>query len=37
MLGLLVAARGGQLDEELRCEVYWWQHGVEQLDEELLC
>ena len=26
-----------QLDEELRCEVYWWQHGVVHLDEELRC
>jgi len=26
-----------QLDEELRCEVYWWEHGLAQLDEELRC
>jgi len=37
MLGLLVAARGRQMDEELRCELYCWQQGVEQLDEELCC
>jgi len=25
------------LDEELRCEVYCWKHGVAQLDEDLRC